>query len=149
MEFTLLEGSVLVGGQEGTTNAEVAQPSDTSGSGSSSGGTSASSFSMMSLIFIYVVIFAAIYFLTMRPARKREAAIQEKQDQLRVNDPVVTSSGMHGKVVDIGTDTFSIEFGSNKSIIIPVSKRDVFPVGINFDEKPEKKKKNKKNEDEQ
>ncbi len=145
MEFILLEGNVLVGGQT-ETKAEVAQPtSDTSGSAPAGG----VSYGTMSLILIYVAVFGALYFLTMRPARKRELAIKEKQNQMKINDQVITSGGMHGKIVDINADTFNVEFGTNKGVIIPVSKKDVFPVGLDLEEATTKSKKKDKEKTEE
>ncbi len=142
----LLESSVLTGGKDGAvsttesssttanTTAEVQQTTETTSTGTSSYG----GFSMFSLIMIYVVVIGAMYYFTIRPAKKREKAIQAKQEEIKVGDEVVTTSGMYGKVVDIGDTTFNVEFGANKSIIIPINKKDVLPVNVKVDEKETK-----------
>lgn len=131
----LLESSVITGGDKNESNvsAEVQQPENNTPASSSG-----SPISGFSLILIYVVIIGAMYYFTVRPARKREKLIQTKQNEIKLGDKVVTTSGMHGKVVDIDTDTFNIEFGSNKSVIITVNKKDVLPVNINLNEKSNK-----------
>lgn len=138
----LLESSVLVGGSEGKQTAEVQQSTDT-GTATSAPTSSMSGFS---IILIYVVIIAAMYYFTIRPSRKREKLIQEKQDEIKIGDQVITTSGMYGKVVDVNDASFNIEFGSNKSVIIPVNKKDVLPVGVDLNPKKEKKEKHEKNE---
>lgn len=138
----LLSSSTLVGGQEaGEVTAEVQQPSTdtTVTSDSTSSSYSGAGISGFTLIMIYVVILGAMYYFTIRPSRKREQLIQTKQSQIKIGDQIVTTSGMYGKVVDVNDESFNIEFGSNKSIIIPVNKRDVLPVGVQLDPKAAKK----------
>ncbi len=134
----LLQSTVLVGGQdtatESNTTAEVQQPADSGETTTATGGTMGG----MTIILLYAAIIGAMYFFTIRPAKKREQLIQAKQDEIRLGDKVVTTSGMHGKVVDIGTDTFNIEFGTNKGVIIPVSKKDVLPTGVDLSAKAKK-----------
>ncbi len=140
----LLESSVITGGKTGTTEAtdsssanttaEVQQTTETTSTGSAQPG----GFSMFSLILIYAVVIGAMYYFTIRPARKRERLIQAKQDEIKLGDEVVTTSGMHGKIVDIGSDTFNVEFGTNKSIIIPINKKDVLPVNVSLEKKDKK-----------
>ncbi len=132
----LLQSTVLTGGQDTATEnttAEVQQPTD-SGDTTATGGTMGG----FTIILLYAAIIGAMYFFTIRPARKREQLIQAKQEEIRLGDNVITTSGMHGKVVDIGTETFNIEFGTNKGVIIPVSKKDVLPVGVDLNAKPSK-----------
>ncbi len=137
----LLNSTVITGGKEGTTtaepattNAETQVPAETSGSTNTlSGGMGG-----FSIILIYGAILVAMYYFTIRPARKREKLLQTKQNEIKVGDEVVTTSGMHGKVVDIGSDTFNVEFGSNKSVIIPVSKKDVLPSNVDLSAKSAK-----------
>jgi preprotein translocase subunit YajC len=54
--------------------------------------------------------------------------MKEMQAAITTGDNVVTSGGMFGKVADIGEDCFIVEFGTNRSIRIPVLKSDV--IGI-------------------
>lgn len=77
------------------------------------------------LIFTMVAVFAIMYFFTIRPQRKREKEIKEIQDSLKTGDWVITFSGMYGKIVDIGPEIVMVEFGSNKSVRIPIRKSEV------------------------
>ena len=65
-------------------------------------------FNPMSLIII-VVLFAALYFLMIRPEKKREKAAQEMRAALQVGDEVTTIGGIIGKVVSIKEGTFVLE----------------------------------------
>lgn len=143
--YYLLSSTTLVGGQDpAETSAEVQQPTTTSETLTTDTTDTTTTYSGggmggLTLIMIYVVILGAMYYFTIRPSRKREQLIQTKQSEIKVGDKVVTTSGMYGKVVDINDDSFNIEFGANKSIIIPVVKRDVLPVGVQLDPKAAKK----------
>lgn len=56
-----------------------------------------------SLIF-FVAIFAIMYFLMIRPQQKRQKEMQRMLDSLQVNDRVITSSGILGRVTSIKPD---------------------------------------------
>ena len=71
-------------------------------------GAGSGGFNPMSLIII-VVLFAALYFLMIRPEKKREKAAQEMRDALQVGDEVTTIGGIIGKVVSIKEGTFVLE----------------------------------------
>ena len=77
---------------------------------------------------IYGALFVGLYFLFIRPNRKREKQRKEMIEAIRAGDNVVTSGGLFGKVMDIGEDSFIVEFGTNKGLRIPVLKTDVLGV---------------------
>ena len=77
---------------------------------------------------VYAVILVGMYFLLMRPQRKREKQMKEMQSGIRVGDNVVTTGGMFGRVADIGGDCFIVEFGTNRGLRIPIRKSDVLGV---------------------
>jgi preprotein translocase subunit YajC len=74
---------------------------------------------------IYPVMIVALYFLMIRPQRKRDKQMKEMQDSISTGDNIVTTSGLFGKVVDKGEDCFVVEFGTNRGVRIPVRKSDV------------------------
>ena len=80
------------------------------------------------LIVVYGLLFVGIYFLLIRPNRKREKQRREMVAAIRAGDSVVTTGGLFGKITDIGEDSFVIEFGTNKGLRIPVLKTDVLGV---------------------
>jgi len=81
------------------------------------------------LIPVYILLFVGIYFLFFRPQRKREKQRKEMQAGIKSGDNIVTSGGLYGKVADVGTDCFVVEFGiSGRSVKMPVAKSDV--VGV-------------------
>ncbi len=75
---------------------------------------------MMSIFVIYGIVLVAMWFILIRPQKKQQKQIEEMQTSIKIGDPVLLTSGLYGKVVDIINDTFIVEFGLNKSIRIPV-----------------------------
>ena len=77
------------------------------------------------IIIYFVFLFGIMWFIMVRPQRKREKAMLEMQSSVKVGDMIVTNSGMYGKVVDIINNLFVVEFGLNKGIRIPIEKNSV------------------------
>ncbi|MCL2224394.1 MAG: preprotein translocase subunit YajC [Defluviitaleaceae bacterium] len=82
----------------------------------------------MWIFALYGAIFVGMWFLLIRPQRKREKQMKELQASISTGDNVVTSGGLFGKVADIGEDCFIVEFGTNRGIRIPILKGDVLAV---------------------
>lgn len=77
------------------------------------------------ILFAYAAVIALFYFLAIAPRKKRDKQMQQMRKELEIGDEVVTTAGYYGKIVDIGTDVFVIEFGTNKGVRIPVKKTEV------------------------
>ena len=77
----------------------------------------------VSMILMYLVVFGGIiYFMTIRPSRKQEAAKKALHDSMKPGDSVLTTSGFCGVIIDIMDDTVIVEFGSNRNCRIPMTK---------------------------
>ena len=77
---------------------------------------------------IWIAVFVGFYFLLIRPQRRREKQRQEMVAAIKTGDNVLTTGGLFGKVVDVGEDSFLVEFGTNRGLRIPVFKNDVLGV---------------------
>jgi len=73
--------------------------------------------SIFGMIGPMILIFGVMYFLMIRPQRKREKLQREMRSQLEVGDEVVTIGGIIGRVVSIRDDSLVIETGSDRSKI--------------------------------
>ena len=78
---------------------------------SSAGATSGS---WMSWIMI-AVIFAALYFLTIRPQNKKEKELRNLRNSLKPGDEIITIGGIYGKIVRVTDDRVVIMVGSEKT----------------------------------
>lgn len=57
------------------------------------------------------VMFGAMYFLMIRPQKKRQEEMAKVRDSLKIGDTVVTIGGIRGNVVALTEDAFEIETG--------------------------------------
>ncbi|MCL2855270.1 MAG: preprotein translocase subunit YajC [Defluviitaleaceae bacterium] len=110
------EDAVQLGG------AQTQQPAGEGGGEEAAGGFFGGSAMML---VVWGVVIVGMWFLLIRPQRKREKEVREMQSGLKVGDSIVTTSGFFGKIVGSGTDAFLIEFGENKSLRVWVRKGDI------------------------
>jgi preprotein translocase subunit YajC len=59
---------------------------------------------MASSLIFFAALFGIMYFLMIRPQQKRQKEMQKMLDSLQVNDKVITSSGIYGRVVSMKPD---------------------------------------------
>jgi preprotein translocase subunit YajC len=64
---------------------------------------------MLPLVMILVVF----YFLLVRPQQKRAREHRDLVEALKKNDQVVTTGGLHGRVVDLTESVVSLEIAPN------------------------------------
>ncbi len=74
----------------------------------------ASMGSLLTMPLMLVVMFVLLYFMAIRPQKKRDKELKEMQESLQVGDEVVTGGGIVGIVVSVGEDTVVIETGGAK-----------------------------------
>lgn len=60
-----------------------------------------------------VVIFAAMYFLMIRPQQQRQKKLQQLITDLKVDDLITTAGGIYGTIVKVKEDTFIIRVADN------------------------------------
>ena len=60
-------------------------------------------------IIILIVMFVAMYFLTIRPQKKAEKEAAEMRNNLEIGDEVTTIGGIIGRIVSIKEETCVIE----------------------------------------
>jgi len=74
--------------------------------------TPSSAFLSMGLPML--ILFGLLYFVAIRPQKKRDQEMKEMQANIQVGDEIVTGGGIVGIVVSIGEDTIVIETGGAK-----------------------------------
>ncbi|NVJ87884.1 MAG: preprotein translocase subunit YajC [Flavobacteriaceae bacterium] len=64
----------------------------------------------------FIAMIAVLYFFMLRPQMKKQKKEKAFQAQLKKGTKVITTSGIHGKVIDIHTNdnTVTIETGAGK-----------------------------------
>lgn len=69
---------------------------------------------VFTLVIPLVLMFVLLYFMAIRPQKKREQEAKDMQNSLQVGDEVITSGGIVGMVFRIGDDTIVIETGGER-----------------------------------
>lgn len=69
----------------------------------------------MSIIWI-VIMFAAMWFILIRPAQKRQKATVQMQSGLKKGDKVVTIGGLHGEVDAIEDTIVYLKIDGNTTV---------------------------------
>ncbi|MDR2183961.1 MAG: preprotein translocase subunit YajC [Clostridiales bacterium] len=81
---------------------------------------------ILGLLWPFLLMMVVVYFLIMRPQRKQAKQTREMQSALGVGDNIMTTSGLFGKIVSVGTDCFVVEFGEGgRSIKVPIRRTDI------------------------
>jgi len=58
---------------------------------------------------IIIVAFALLWFMFVRPQKKRQVAQQQMLGDLRIGDEVLTAGGMYGRVTRLDDDVVTVE----------------------------------------
>jgi len=98
------------------TNASVADTAAAASTASTvSGDTSMlGGGSIWSTVLLFGVLILAMYFLMIRPQKKRDKEQKMMRDALAVGDEIVTIGGIAGTVVSVREDSIVIETGSDR-----------------------------------
>lgn len=69
------------------------------------------------MVVYLAIIFGAMYFILIRPQRKKQKAEKKMRENLQVGDEIVTIGGIYGRVISLKEDTMVIESISDHSKI--------------------------------
>lgn len=95
---------------------------DTTTSSSSGAG------SLWGMLAIYAIFILILYFILIRPQRKQQKETEKMQDAIKTGDWVMLNNGMFGKVVNMVNENLIVEFGTNKSVMVPVLRSQIADV---------------------
>ena len=73
---------------------------------------------MISMILMMVVMVAVFYFMLIRPQRKKDKAVKNMLDNLKVGDRIWTIGGFYGTVAGIKDDTVTLTMGSLHNTVV-------------------------------
>ena len=80
------------------------------------------------MIVWIVILFAVMYFVTIRPSSKERKRVQAMLAAMEVGDSVVTTGGFYGVIIDMTEEDVIVEFGNNKNCRIPMRKQAIAEV---------------------
>ena len=73
---------------------------------------------MISMILMMVVMVAVFYFMLIRPQRKKDKAVKNMLDNLKVGDRIWTIGGFYGTVAALKDDTVTLTIGSLQNTVV-------------------------------
>lgn len=89
---------------------------------------SATGGSSWSMILIFVILIAVMYFIMTRPQNKEKKRLQAMLSSMEPGDAVVTTAGFYGVIIDITDEDVIVEFGNNRNCRIPMKKQAIIQV---------------------
>lgn len=84
-------------------------------SGTSSAATGTNGTSILVMVGWIGIMLVAMYFLMIRPQRKKQKEEKQMRENLQVGDEVVTIGGIYGRVISLKEDSMVIESKSDHS----------------------------------
>lgn len=67
-------------------------------------------FNLLSIVILFVLM----YFLMIRPQRKKDKQIKDMRNSLTVGDEIITIGGLCGKIVKTKDETIVVQVGADK-----------------------------------
>ena len=68
-----------------------------------------------------ILMIAIVYFMMIRPQRKRQKEIDNFRNGLRAGQEVVTSGGIYGKIKEINDNIVVVEIAHNVNVRVDIS----------------------------
>lgn len=73
--------------------------------------------SLLPVIAVYGLLFVALYFIMIRPQKKRQKKEEELRNSIILGDQVTTIGGITGRVVQIKDDEITIESSIDRTLV--------------------------------
>ncbi|MCF6148602.1 MAG: preprotein translocase subunit YajC [Candidatus Kuenenia sp.] len=83
---------------------------------------------MMSLLLPFILMFVVMYFLILRPQKKKEKERKALLARVRKNDRVVTAGGIHGVVTSVRENEVIVRVDDSKDVKIKVDRNSIATV---------------------
>jgi len=99
----------------------------------------AGAIEMLSPILMLVVMFGVMYFLMIRPQKKKDKAVKNMLAALKKGDRICTIGGLYGTITAVKDDTVTITLGAaqNTVVIAKWAVRSVEDAPLENDAEPE------------
>src|SRR4051794_38660758 len=75
--------------------------------------------SLLQMLVPLAMVFAIFYFIVIVPSKRQQKKVQEFVDNLKVNDKVITTSGIFGKIVKLDEKSVQLRVAKNLNIKVP------------------------------
>lgn len=76
---------------------------------------------MISTVIMFALIIFIFYFMIIRPQSKRQKERQKMLEAMKKGDKIVTSGGLHGKIIGMEDKTVLVEIADNVKVKVEKS----------------------------
>jgi len=76
--------------------------------------------SLLQMLVPLAMVFAIFYFIVLVPSKRQQKKVQEFVDNMKVNDKVITTSGLYGQIMKLDEQTVQLQVADK--VTIKVSK---------------------------
>lgn len=90
----------------------------TTGAGTTGADTPVNPLGSFMPLIMLGLMFVVMYFLMIRPQKKKQKEEQKMRDSVRVGDEITTIGGICGRIVNIKEDEFVIETGADRNKMV-------------------------------
>ena len=90
---------------------------------------------MMQFLPLMIIMFAVMYFLIIRPQKQKEKKRLELISNVRKQDKIVTTGGMHGVVTSVKENEVIVRVDDAKDVKLKIDKSAITSVTAPRDEK--------------
>ena len=72
--------------------------------------------SLLQMIVPLAMVFAIFYFIVIVPSKRQQKKVQEFVDSLKVNDKVITTSGIYGQIMKLDEQAVQLQVADKVNI---------------------------------
>ena len=72
--------------------------------------------SLLQMIVPLAMVFAIFYFIVIVPSKRQQKKVQEFVDNLKVNDKVITTSGIFGQIMKLDEQSVQLQIADKLNI---------------------------------
>ena len=73
---------------------------------------------IIEMVIMVVVMIAILYFLMIRPQRKKDKAVKNMLDALKPGDRICTIGGLYGTITSLKEDNVTITLGAQQNTVV-------------------------------
>ncbi len=96
---------------------------------------------MLTMLLPFILMFVVMYFLILRPQKKKEKDRKAMLSRIKKNDRVVTAGGMHGSIVSVREKEVLLRVDDAKEVKVKVDRNSIVSVlEVSHDEDEEEAK---------
>ena len=98
------------------TRGEIATTATTSATGTTA--QASATGGIIEMVIMVVVMIALLYFLMIRPQRKKDKAVKNMLAALKPGDRICTIGGLYGTIASLKDDNVTITLGSQQNTVV-------------------------------